>query len=81
MAAVRGTASRAPIKPPRMSVQINTDNMTFAGVDLEAEYDHCLREMGFTPEDLVKMSENSIRAAFLSEEKRLALLSLLDQKQ
>ncbi len=64
-----------------LNVTINTDNMTFAGVDLEAEYGHCLGEMGFTPEDLVKMSENSIRAAFLSEENRLALLSLLDQKQ
>ena len=64
-----------------LNVTINTDNMTFAGVDLEAEYGHCLGEMGFTPEDLVKMSENSIRAAFLSEEKRMALLSLLDQKQ
>lgn len=64
-----------------LNVTINTDNMTFAGVDLEAEYGHCLGEMGFTPEDLVKMSENSVRAAFLSEEKRLALLSLLDQKQ
>lgn len=64
-----------------LNVTINTDNMTFAGVDLEAEYDHCLKDMGFTPEDLVKMSENSIRAAFLSEENRLALLSLLDQKQ
>lgn len=64
-----------------LNVTVNTDNMTFAGVDLEAEYGHCLGEMGFTPEDLVKMSENSIRAAFLSEEKRLALLSLLDQKQ
>ena len=64
-----------------LNVTINTDNMTFAGVELEAEYGHCLGEMGFTPEDLVKMSENSIRAAFLSEEKRLALLNLLDQKQ
>lgn len=64
-----------------LNVTINTDNMTFAGVDLEAEYGHCLGEMGFTPEDLVKMSENSIRAAFLPEGKRLALLSLLDQKQ
>ena len=64
-----------------LNVTINTDNMTFAGVDLEAEYGHCLGEMGFTPEDLVKMSENSIRAAFLSEEKRLAVLSLVYQKQ
>lgn len=57
-----------------LNVTINTDNMTFAGVDLEAEYGHCLREMGFTPEDLVKMSENSIRAAFLPQEKKKALL-------
>ena len=46
----------------------------FAGVDLEAEYDHCLKDMGFTPEDLVKMSGNSIRAAFLPQEKKKALL-------
>lgn len=57
-----------------LNVTINTDNMTFAGVDLEAEYGHCLGEMGFTPEDLVKMSENSIRAAFLPQEKKKALL-------
>lgn len=56
-----------------LNVTINTDNMTFAGVDLEAEYDHCLKDMGFTPEDLVKMSGNSIRAAFLPEEKKRAL--------
>lgn len=57
-----------------LNVTINTDNMTFAGVDLEAEYGHCLGEMGFTPEDLVKMSENSVRAAFLPQEKKKALL-------
>ena len=57
-----------------LNVTINTDNMTFAGVDLEAEYDHCLKDMGFTPEDLVKMSGNSIRAAFLPQEKKKALL-------
>ena len=57
-----------------LRVTINTDNMTFAGVDLGAEYDHCLKDMGFTPEDLVKMSGNSIRAAFLPQEKKKALL-------
>ena len=57
-----------------LRVTINTDNMTFAGVDLEAEYDHCLKDMGFTPEDLVKMSENSVRAAFLPQEKKKVLL-------
>lgn len=57
-----------------LNVTINTDNMTFAGVDLEAEYGHCLGEMGFTPEDLVKMSEISVRADFLPQEKKKALL-------
>lgn len=47
-----------------LAVTINTDNMTFAGVGLEDEYDHCLNEMGFTREDLIRMNMNSVRASF-----------------
>lgn len=61
-----------------LNVTINTDNMTFAGVDLEAEYDHCLRDMGFTQADLVKMSRNSVQAAFLPEERKRQLLAGLE---
>ena len=51
-----------------LNVTINTDNMCFAGVSLQDEYDHCLKDMGFTEADLVKMSENSINAAFMPPE-------------
>ena len=58
-----------------LNVTINTDNMTFAGVDLEAEYGHCLGEMGFTPEDLGKMLVFAAEATFLPEDKKQKLLA------
>lgn len=59
-------------------VTINTDNMVLAGVSLEDEYDHCLREMGFTRQDLIRMNQNAVRAAFLPEERKQELLARLD---
>ena len=59
-------------------VTINTDNMALAGVSLEDEYDHCVREMGFTEQDLVEMNRNSIRAAFLPEADKADLLARLE---
>lgn len=58
-------------------VTINTDNMVLAGVSLEDEYDHCLREMGFTPRDLIRMNENAVRASFMPEEEKASLLARL----
>lgn len=60
-----------------LKVTINTDNMTFAGVNLDDEYRHCLNDMGFTEADLVKLSENSINASFMPESLRTALLNKL----
>ena len=51
--------------------------MALAGVDLDAEYAHCLQEMGFSEADLVKMSRCSIRACFLPEEEKAALLAMI----
>lgn len=62
-----------------VGVTINTDNMALAGVDLDAEYAHCLQEMGFTEADLVKMSRCSIRACFLPEEEKAALLAMIEE--
>ena len=59
-------------------VTINTDNMTLAGVCLDDEYDRCVNEMGFTERDLVEMNRNSVRCAFLPEEKKAALLAALE---
>ena len=61
-----------------LAVTINTDNMTFAGVGLEDEYDHCLNEMGFVPEDLIRMNMNSVRASFLPQADKEELLRRLE---
>jgi len=55
-------------------VTINTDNMTLAGVSLADEYGRCVREMGFSREEVLLVGENAARAAFLPEEDKSALL-------
>lgn len=58
---------------------INTDNMILSGIDLDIEYDHCLNDMGFTRDDLIKMLlHNSADAAFVSEGERQALHAKID---
>ena len=59
-----------------MRVTINTDNMILSDIDLDKEYAHCLNEMGFTMEDLIKCARNSVEAAFIPEEERQRLLAL-----
>lgn len=61
-----------------MRITINTDNMILSGIDLDREYGHCLEEMGFTREDLVKMLHFSADAAFVSPETRCLLHSKID---
>lgn len=60
-----------------MRVTINTDNMIISDIDLDKEYAHCLNDMGFTMEDLIKMNRYSIEAAFLSQAEKDKLLALL----
>ena len=62
-----------------MHVTINTDNMFLAGVTLDTEYDHCLNQMGFTPEDLVRMNRYAIQAAFCPQDVRDSVLHELDR--
>ena len=60
-------------------VTINTDNMVMARVDLNDEYDHCLKEMGFEEKDLIRMNINSANAAFMDEELRKEIIEELEQ--
>lgn len=57
-----------------MRVTINTDNMILSGINLDIEYEHCLREMGFEEKDLVQMLIYSAQAAFLPEEEKQKLI-------
>lgn len=55
-------------------VTINTDNMTIFNVDLDEEYDHCLKDMGFTEEDILKTLVYAAEAAFLPGEEKAKLV-------
>ena len=58
-------------------VTINTDNMVLSDIDLDKEYDHCLNEMGFEYNDLIKMNINSAEAAFMPEDKKKIIIDKL----
>ena len=58
-------------------VTINTDNMILSDIDLDKEYDHCLNDMGFEYNDLIKMNIYSAEAAFMPEEKKQAIIEKL----
>jgi len=56
---------------------INTDNMILSDIDLDKEYDRCVNQMGLTYNDLVRCNINSVRASFMAEEKKIALIDKL----
>lgn len=58
-------------------VTINTDNMVLSDIDLDKEYDHCLNEMGFEYNDLIKMNIYSAEAAFMPEHKKKPIIEKL----
>ncbi|MCD8035979.1 MAG: adenosine deaminase [Clostridiales bacterium] len=58
-------------------VTINTDNMVLSDINLDKEYDHCLNDMGFEYNDLIKMNINSVEAAFMPEEKKQPIINKL----
>ena len=59
-------------------VTISTDNMVMARVNVNDEYDHCLNEMGFTEEDLIKMNLNAIKASFAPDDYKKQLIQELE---
>ena len=56
---------------------INTDNMILSDIDLDQEYDHCLHEMGLSYADLIRCNINSVRASFMDEASKAALIDEL----
>lgn len=60
-----------------MRVTINTDNMILSDIDLEQEYAHCIRDMGFTEQDLIRMNLYSAEASFQPAEEKEKLMAKL----
>jgi aminodeoxyfutalosine deaminase len=58
-------------------VTLNTDDPAMFGTDLVNEYLLAARTFGFTREQILQLGQNAIRAAFLLEEEKLNLLSMM----
>jgi adenosine deaminase len=58
-------------------VTLNTDDPAMFGTDLVNEYLLAARTFGLTRQQILHLGQNAIRAAFLSEEEKLDLLSLM----
>lgn len=56
---------------------INTDNMTVSNTCLANEYYNILNSTNLTKEDIIKMNENAIKCAFISDEEKEQLLEIL----
>ena len=56
-----------------LNVTVNTDNMTVSGTNMALEYDLLRDKLGMTEQQERQLTENSIRAAFLSEEEKTQL--------
>lgn len=54
-------------------IGLNTDNDTVSNTDIEQEYEWVLANTGLTTANLIQMNLNSIKAAFTTPEKKLAI--------
>lgn len=61
-------------------VTINTDNMVMARTTLDQEYDHCIEEMGFSYDDIIKMNINSFKVSFAPKEYKKEMIAILESK-
>jgi adenosine deaminase len=55
-------------------VTLNTDDPGISAIDLAYEYNVAAPAAGFSPEQIRQMQANALRAAFLSEMEKAALL-------
>jgi adenosine deaminase len=60
-----------------LSVTLNTDDPSISGIDLAHEYRVAQEELGLGEDDLRKLQENALAAAFLTREERDDLLGVL----
>ena len=60
-----------------INVTMNTDNMTVSGTDLNNEANLIESCLGMTAQQENAMLENSVRAAFLSDEEKDALREIV----
>lgn len=61
-----------------LMITLNTDDPAMFGTSLNAEYQFVQETFGFTDDHLRELARNSFEASFLSTEKKIEFLNLLD---
>lgn len=61
-----------------LMITLNSDDPAMFGSTLNREYELAQKEFGFTDEHLRELARNSFEASFLTAEKKVAFLDLLD---
>jgi len=61
-------------------VTISCDNKVMTRALLKNEYDHCINEMGFTYQDLIKMNINAMRCSFADQDYKDEIIKILENK-
>jgi adenosine deaminase len=62
-----------------VAVTLNTDDPSISGIDLAHEYRVAAEELGLSENDLRRMQETALEAAFLTPEERAELLARADR--
>lgn len=63
-----------------LKVTVNTDNTTVSNTSLEKEYELLINKLDFNIEEILKLIDNSIEAAFLQEKERVRLRKVIEDE-
>ena len=60
-----------------LNITVNTDNITVSNTSLQREYQLLMDKLGFSMDEIYTLIDNSIKAAFLSEEEKNRLRKII----
>ncbi|MBU5440170.1 adenosine deaminase [Tissierella sp. MSJ-40] len=63
-----------------IGVTINTDNTTVSNTTLDKEYEFLMDNLGFSIEDIIKLIDNSVEAAFLPQSEKEYLRKIIKEE-
>lgn len=63
-----------------IAVTVNSDNMTVSNTDVYQEYSHLMQAFDLSKEDVYKLLNNSIKYAFVNDEEKKILKTILDER-
>ncbi len=63
-----------------IGVTVNTDNTTVSNTSLDKEFEILMDKLNFSIEEILKLIDNSVEAAFISKEEKKALRKIIQEE-